>query len=70
MIKEIEIGEIVRIEKKEYLIVETQIGSNSKKNTDLKRVNIKLLDGLFKKTNRKPYFKRIKQNGKIKRKPK
>lgn len=53
MIKNLEIGEIVRIKNREWLVVETPIG-----NSDKKRPDLVLLDNVLKNINRKPYYSR------------
>jgi hypothetical protein len=58
MLQNIEIGEIIRIENKEYIITKTKIGNSEKE-----RVNIKLLkEAIIRKIYRKKYFKNKKQN--------
>lgn len=52
MIKELELGEIVRINKREYLLIEIGIGCSLKK-----RVALILLNNTLKGIYRKPYFK-------------
>ncbi len=52
MIKNIEIGEIIRINKKEYLVYNCPIG-----NSEETKPQIKLLSPLLTKINRKSYFK-------------
>lgn len=52
MLKHIEIGEIIIIKEKEYLVIETQIG-----NSVNKRINLISLKKIFKKSERDPNFK-------------
>lgn len=53
MIQEIKIGEIIRINNREFLLVETAIG-----NSDKKRPSLILLNNLLKGIYRKPFFEK------------
>jgi hypothetical protein len=61
MLKKIKVGEIIKIENREYLVTTESIGCCEKK-----RVSLVLLEKLFKKTLRKPYYKKLlwRNNGK------
>ena len=52
MINKLEIGEILRIKGRDYILSETSIGG-----TDKKKPHLILLDNTIKGMNRKPYFK-------------
>lgn len=54
MIQEIKIGEIIRIDSREFLLTETPIG-----NSDKKRPSLLLLKNAIKGIYRKSYFKHI-----------
>jgi len=54
MIKEISIGEIIRINQREFLVSETAIGDSEKK-----RPSLILLNNAIKGIYRKSYFKHI-----------
>jgi len=54
MIKEIQIGEIIRINKREFILIETQVGNSEKK-----RPSLILLKNAIHGIYRKPYFNRI-----------
>lgn len=59
MITNLKIGEIVRINKREFLLTESAIGGSNKK-----KPLLILLNPLFKKTKRFSFYKRIVRRGK------
>lgn len=60
-IQELQIGEIIRIGEREFLIIETAIGGSDKK-----RLSLVLLNNTLKGIYRKPYFKHIERGLKVK----
>lgn len=57
MIQELQIGEIVRINQREYLLIEIGIGGSDKK-----RATLILLKNILKGIYRKSYFKHREEN--------